>query len=85
VIQIGLRRHAARENYALSNNLSFARFAHSVVNLNRARFEDLADGLQNLFARRVYDVRIIELRLGLRPVKLYLGARVERTESDKQN
>src|SRR5262245_1048910 len=84
VIQIGPLRHAARENYAFSNDLSLVQFAQSVVNLNCAGFEDLAHGLQNLFARRVDDVRVIERPLGLRPVELYLRARVERTESDKQ-
>src|SRR5215470_655786 len=84
VFQIGPRRHAPCENYAFSNDLSLARFALSVVNLNCAGFEDLAHGLQNLFARRVNDVGVIERPLGLRPVELYLRARVERTENDKQ-
>src|SRR5262245_43779401 len=84
VVQIGLRRHATRENYVLSNNLSLARFAQSVVDLNRAGFEDIAHGLQNLFARRIDDIGVVELPLDLRPVNLYLRARVEGTENQKQ-
>src|SRR5262249_34472535 len=84
MLQISPRRHAARENDAFSNDLSLARLAQSVVNLNRAGFEDLAHGLQNLFARRVEYVGVVERPFGLWPVELYLRARVERTESDKQ-
>src|SRR5262245_42211207 len=84
VFQIGLSRHSAREDYALGYDPSLARFAQSLVNLNSAGFEDLSHSLQYLFARRVNDVGVVELRLGLRPVELYLRARIERTESDKQ-
>src|SRR5262245_20961601 len=84
VLKILLRRHAAREDDAFRDDLSLARFAQSVVDLNRAGFQDLSHGLQNLFARRAYCVWVIERPLGLGPVEHDLRASVERTTSDKK-